>query len=180
MATSKSTPVPQVRNIADLKSTPRNVTLIHFSAEQWKGAIKGVKEARSIRKGRSFIEYIPLPDGGGIIHADCGSPSPTDRCSVRPVVDLPRPVPPQPGPGPRPGPELSRLPEQVPVRFECTCRPASGGGSKAPVVLKPPCELIIERAPRLRITCRSNSCSGRCVLTIVRDGLRFRISCECS
>lgn len=100
MATSKSTSVPQVRNIGDLKSTPRSLTLIHFTAEQWKGAIKGVKEARSIKKGRSFIEYTPLPDGGGIIHADCGSPSPTDRCSVRPVVDLPRPVPPRPGPGP--------------------------------------------------------------------------------
>jgi len=185
MATSKAVSVPQVRNIADLKSTPRSTVLIHFTEEQWKSAIKGVKEGQRLKKSTPFLEFTPLPDGGGIIHADCGgSPGPDERCAVRTVVDLPRPIPEPPGPGPKPGPEIrsraTMLPEQVPVRFECRCRKVRPPADLEIPRAKPPCELQIERDGRIRFGCVKNSCEGKCALVFLYDGRRFKIACECS
>lgn len=168
--------VPQLINVVDFKSTPRKATLIHFTSGQWKQATKGAQQGRSLPKGHSFIEYTPLPDDTGVIHADCGSPGPDEVCSVRPVIDRPEP-PPGPGPGPGPGPDPFLRTDQLPIRWECRCR--SRGGHGGPVVVEPPCELIVERSPRLRIRCRSISCSRRCSLRLVQVDGRWRIACVC-
>jgi len=169
--------VPQLINIADLKATPRKATLIHCSSDQWKQATKGAEKARSLPKGHAFIEYMPLPDDTGVIIADCGAPGPDEICSVRPVIDRPVP-PPGPEPGPGPGPDPFVRGEGLPIRWECTCR--SRGGRRPPVVVSPPCELIVERTPRLRIRCRSVSCNKRCNLRLVQVNGRWRIACVCS
>jgi hypothetical protein len=167
---------PRLVNIVDLKSTPRKPTLIHFTAEQWKQATRGAKQSSSVKKGHPYVEYTPLPDDTGIVHADCGSPSPDEICSVRPVIDRPVPPPgPEPGPGPGPDPFLR---EQYPVRWECMCRPRRN--NTPPVVVRPACELVVERAPRLRIRCNRISCTRQCNLRLAQVNGRWRIFCECA
>jgi hypothetical protein len=173
--------VPKLVNIADLKSTPRTPTLIHVTAEQWKQISKGATQARSLPKHQGFVEFIPLPDGDGIVHADCGAPSPDEVCSVRPVIDRPLPTPgpePEPGPGPGPDPLLQVRPEELPLKWECRCRPKNKPGPETP--LRPPCELVIDRGPRFRIRCNRITCTGRCRLTVVQVNGRFRLACVCS
>ena len=177
MSKNKIPSVPQVMNIAEMKATPKKFTLIHFTADQWKTVTKGAKEGRALKKGHPYIEYTPLPDGGGIVQADCGSPSPDEECMVRPVIDRPEPRP-GPRPGPGPGPELDFIPEGAPVRWECRCRPIRD--PNPPVVVRPACELIVERRPRLRIRCSNNSCNRNCALRFVRVGRRIQLTCECS
>jgi len=170
--------VPQMVNIADLKSTPRKPTLLHITAEQWKQATKGATEARSLKKGQSFIQYTPLPDGDGFLSIDCGSPSPDEVCSARWVVDKPAPAPGRPGPGP--GPEISSRPGRGLIRAECRCRPKrSGGGGGENIALPPPCNLVIGPEP-IRFSCTAGSCAGRCKLTLVRGNQFVFVACVCS
>lgn len=175
MPENKASTVPQLLNVAELRATPRKLTLVHFTQEQWKAATKGAKEGRSLRKGQPYIEFTPTPDGGGIVHVDCGSPSPDEECMARPVID--RPVPP-PGPRPGPGPEFG-LPERFPVRWECRCRPARDPGQPT-VAVRPACELVVDRWPRFRFRCANNSCNRNCSLRIVQTGGRFQLACVCS
>lgn len=170
--------VPQIRNIDDLTSTPTAPTLVHFTEQQWRDATRGARPGRSVKAGNPYLEYTPLPDGGGIVMPYC-APGPGEECRVRPVIDPPGPRPepvPGPGPGPDPGPES--LLGAPPLRWECQCRPRRSRQPPAPV--QPPCELVVERTPRLRIRCANNSCTKRCVLTLVRDGRGVRIFCACS
>lgn len=181
--------VPRLINIADFKSTPRKAILMHFTDDQWKQASKGATEVRALKKGSSYVEYTPLPDGGGVVNVSCQS-SPEETCIARPVLERPEPLPgpgPRPGPGPGPGPGPAPLPtsrgsisraEGFPVRWECQCRPTRGPGVLVPVL--PPCELVFERTPRLRVRCVRRTCSGICVMrrTIVNGSIR--LSCECS
>lgn len=184
MSKKKPSTVPRLLNVADLKATPRTPTLVHFSDEQWRAATRGAKAARSLRKGQPYVEYTPLPDGGGIVHVDCGSPSPDEECMARPVIDMPVPPPrgprPRPGPGPDPGPEIGLIPERAPVRWECRCRPKNGPGLPTPAP-RPACELVVDRWPRFRIRCANNSCGRGCALRIVRTtNGRFQLACVCS
>lgn len=183
MAKKSKVVVPQVRNISDVKTTPKTPTLFHMTAAQWAKATKGAVEARSLPKGRSFIEFKPIPGEGGIITAECGAPAPEDQCRVREVIDVDRPPGREPWPGPGPGPE-TRGGERVmrgsgpALRWVCECRSPGGHGGAGFHPVPGKCELVLN-LERPLFRCESNGCTRQCRLVWVRDGNRFLLSCQC-
>lgn len=163
---------PQIKNIRDLKATPRKPTLLHLTEDQWKAIIVDATQIDEIPNKHSFLEYTPTPDGGGILMADCGDPGPDEECVVRLVVS-----------------------RDYSISYECICRkrrsgiPSGGGSGSTPTPISTlpsslphpinpfQCTLIIQQNP-LRIVCRSATVGiNLCKLKFVLSGGRYRLVC---
>jgi hypothetical protein len=150
---------PRVINVADIKSTPREGTLIHFTEAQWKGAVKGIPVGKALPKRGSRLLFTPLPDGGGFVQGDCIS-MPCEICRSRMRFD----------------------PKTGMLIFECLCRPDPNCPEDPPPTIPPTsnlCQLRIRVGVGPVIRCDSNGCTQHCRLTIVRQGQRFVIACVC-
>ena len=155
--------IPAVKNVAELakmKATPRRPLLIHFTAEQWRQASKGIRRGKARpKKGFRFVG-IPDPDGGVVLRPECVPSGPDEECILRPV--------------PRLGPPR--------IAFECYCRPT---GSLIPGAepAKPFCTMEVGFYPRLRFFCRKVLCVGNCRLQIVQSSAgmfpTFTLACVC-
>ena len=118
MASKKTAPprasatagAPLIINIADVKETPPEGTLIHFTAEQWEGAIRDIPVGKALPKVGSRLTFYPLPDGGGVVSGDCIS-MPCEICRIRMRFD----------------------PETGQLFFECLCRPDPNCPEEPPV-----------------------------------------------
>lgn len=151
--------VPRLINVAEVKATPREGTLIHFTEEQWKAAIREIPTGKALPKVGTRLTFYPLPDGGGVIGGDCIQ-MPCELCRVRQVFD----------------------PKGGQLIFDCQCRPDPRCPEDPPPPPPPPtslCRLVIQVGSRPLISCQSNGCQQRCRLTGVRQGGRWIITCAC-
>jgi hypothetical protein len=148
---------PRIINVAAIKSTPREGTLIHFTEAQWKGALKGIPVGKALPKRGSRLLFTPLPDGGGLVQGDCIS-MPCEICRIRMRFD----------------------PETGMLGFECLCRPDPNCPEDPPLPAPSSlCRLVIRVGVGPVIRCVSNGCTLNCRLTVVRQGQRLVIACVC-
>lgn len=149
---------PSIINVEDIKKTPPEGTLIHFTAAQWNGAIKGIPMGKALPKRGSRLMFTPLPDGGGLVQGDCVA-MPCEICRSRMRFD----------------------PQSGMLIFECLCRPDPNCPEDPPVPPAPStlCQLRIRVGIGPVIRCESNGCTQHCRLTIVRQGQFFVIACVC-
>src|SRR5262245_41812148 len=126
----RSSKAPRLVNIASVKSVPSKGTLLHFTAEQWKQATKGIPSGKAVPKYGIRLAYYPLPDDDGIGQVECVQ-GPCEICAVRP-----------------------RLTPNGELVFECRCRPDP---RCPPEPGAPPagtaCELVVGTRP-IRIHCQ--------------------------
>lgn len=149
---------PRLVNVAAVKSTPREGTLIHFTAEQWKAATKGIPIGKAVPKMGARLNFYPTPDGGGLVQGDCIA-MPCEICRARMRFD----------------------PQTGELFYECLCRPDPHCPEDPP---PPPasnlCRFAIRVGGQPRIGCVSNGCGQRCRLTAVsQQGGRWVITCAC-
>ena len=151
--------IPMVKNVAELakmKAAPRKPMLIHFTADQWKQASKGIRQGKGIpKKGFRFVG-IPDPDGGFLFQPEC-VPSPNEECILQPI--------------PRPGSPRA-------LEFVCLCRP------KDPLIPPPEplCTLVLSINP-LELYCEKRACTGNCRIYVVTSGgplPRTVVTCGCA
>lgn len=163
--TGASASVPVVRNVAELlrtKKLPRGPVLIHFTKEQWAGAIRGIPSGKAVPKRGVRFEYIPNPDDtGGFGRFDC-VPGECEICLIRHRL----------------GPDGS-------FTVQCMCRrdPRCPQGPSGPIVVGR-CEFRLVQTGRLfQFRCVSVNCTGRCRVRLVRTGsgvgARWLIVCAC-
>jgi hypothetical protein len=151
---------PNIRNISEIRGPIRKTTLIHFTAEQWKRAIRGIPVGRRLPKEGVTFEAYPIPDGGVIGEPNCIA-QPCQICVSRQPI------------GPR-----------GEISFECLCRPdpkcpPTNGGGGGPATQ--PCRLVLRRVGGFPQFVCDGSCTGtrQCRLTIVRERVRIVITCAC-
>ena len=147
---------PRLVNIAELKGIPREGTLIHFTAEQWKHALQRIATGKAVPKYGLRLAYYPLPDGGGVVQPDCVV-NPCEICKVR----------------------MRWIPNEG-LTFECACRP----DPKCPDGHPPPpvsnlCRFVVNTTGWIRIDCQSQGCAGRCRFQAVHQGSQILIVCAC-
>ena len=175
-------PSLQIRNVMELRGTTRKGLLIHFTAEQWKAATKGMTVLKPSKKIVGALEAVPAPGrpGDWIIGPRC-PPDCTPVMRYRRAASRPR----KPG-GPRSPVGYTPQPDDF-IIPECICdgKPEEPG-EIPPRPIRVGCRLVIrfERqsdiVPRPVITCEAVTCEGRCELvsTNGQDG-RIQLLCDC-
>ena len=183
---AEKTVMPQIQNVAELRGVSRKGLLIHFTAEQWKAATKGMGRLKPGPRSKAALEAAPVPGRPGdfVIGPKC-----PPGCT--PVMRYQRAAkrrPPRPGKtgspvGYTPHPDDFIIPE-------CICDPDEpdlpGGGQGG--LNRSGCRLVIrfqrQRPPRAFptpvITCDRTTCTRNCRLASRRlpDG-RIEIFCDC-
>src|SRR5688572_8424733 len=120
---AKRSKPPVVRNLAELSGPiPKGDLLIHCTEEQWTKLKRGIPLGKAVPKYGPRLEFIPNPDGGGMINFQC-NPGEGQVC-----IAIAKPAP-------------------GGIVFECRCRPietprppnSSSGG----VFRWPPCFIFV-------------------------------------
>ena len=62
-------PVPKIINVADVSYTLREPTLLHFTAEQWKHMLAGMKKVEKLGQHDDALEVSPMPGENGAVLA---------------------------------------------------------------------------------------------------------------
>jgi len=154
-----ATSVTRLRNIADVKGPLRRGTLLHFSAEQWQQAIKGLPAGRAVPKYGVGLEGYPIP-GGDVIAQPICIQNPCEICRAR-VTGF--------------GPDGA-------MAFECVCRPDPDCPRQPPPPPPSPLCALAVRSVRgtLQLVCESRGCQRRCQMAVVRQNGRYLIVCRCA
>lgn len=151
--------VPKIVNVMDIKSRPRGMTLVHFTAAQWKDVARTLKPTGELPPKSVLMEAIPIPGGSGdmLLGGSCRY----QRGSV--CYWVPDPIR-----------EPGRRPEQFDIGWTCVCQ-------KIPDNPRPQtfCRLTLSRVPRIGIYCDATHCPAGCVLKVTRLDGKYLIGCEC-
>ena len=148
--------VPRLRNVADVKGPLRCGTLMHFSAEQWQQAIKGIPSGRAVPKYGIGLECYPIP-GGAVIAEPICIQNPCEICRAR----------------------ITGFGPQGAMAFECVCRPDPDCPRQPPP--SPLCAIAVRRVRgTLQLVCESRGCQRTCQMVVVRQNGRFLITCRCA
>jgi hypothetical protein len=59
--------LPQFKNIADLKTTPRSSVILYCTKQQWERLTSGKKRGKKLERNQPAIRFDPAPWGGGDI-----------------------------------------------------------------------------------------------------------------
>lgn len=57
--------VPKIINVMDIKARPREMTLVHFTATQWKDVTRKLKLTDELPQKSVLVEAVPLPGSRG-------------------------------------------------------------------------------------------------------------------
>lgn len=152
--------VPKIINVMDIKARPRGMTLVHFTAAQWKGVARKLKRAGDLPQKAAIIEAVPLPGGRGdmLLGGQCG------HQRGRVCYAVPDPIR-----------EPGRRPDQFDIGWTCICPEVP-----APPRPKTKCTLRFSRVPPFGFYCDATHCPLGCVMKWTRlpDG-RYLLGCEC-
>jgi|SRR6516162_1517845 hypothetical protein len=61
--------VPKVVNVAKIRTRTYEPTVLHFTSEQWKHAVEGVKRVDKLSEDHVALEVAPMPGKPGIMLA---------------------------------------------------------------------------------------------------------------
>jgi len=172
-------PPLQIRNVMELRGTTRKGLLIHFTAEQWKAATKGMTDLEPSKKAVAALEAVPAPGrpGDWIIGTRC-PPDCTAVMRYRRATKQPRN--PRSPVGYTPQPDDFIIPECI-----CEGKPDLPGGAP-PGLIRVGCRMVIRfegqggGIPRPVITCEPETCRGTCELIARRQpNGRIQLLCDC-
>lgn len=161
-----------IKNISEIRSTPRKPIVIHMTAKQWKHLMKKIEiedQTNSSALDSKGIQLMIIPDPGGdvILFPVCSESEPNKKCMVKPGFSSKTGM----------------------ITFECHCRdervvipsPPTGSGS---IPKLPKCISGITNTHMPEFRCLRGSCSGNCQPVLTRIDLPFRqiiyqLRCEC-
>ena len=169
-ATTAETPsLPTIINIADFRAASTGPTLLHFTAEQWKAALKNGKRVKSLPRSKVTFEAVPMPSrDGDMLVSPRGCPK--GYSSVLRFIPAGSPN------GLTPEPDTYDT-------IQPQCISENGDDGRPSVYPFTGCQMVVNlpRQPfRPPISCASTTCRRRCVLQFVRGpGNFFQAGCVC-
>jgi hypothetical protein len=146
-----------IRNIDEVKGTPRSPLLIHMNKDQWNRVIADLEPGREVSNQAFVLTGIPDPSGDVILYPQCQEEGPDTTCVV-----------------------ISR--RKGALTFECSCRPRIQP-PRGPIPFSM-CKLQLDFSTQPVLKCVRERCSGTCQLGLVKEStpsgfIIFRITCSC-
>jgi hypothetical protein len=149
-----------IRNVDEIKGTPRSPLIIHMSAEQWKRVIADLEPGREVPVQAFVLTGIPDPSGDVFLYPHCPEEGPHTICAV-----------------------VTRRWKGA-ITFECRCRPRTPRLDEPITLPTSMCALQLDFSTRPVLQCVRERCRRTCRLRFITESTLsgftlFHIVCAC-